>query len=167
MSKFRKVVNEAARSVTFQTVDDEGKVQREQVAELAKCNEETTFRLALHGISQKVGDSYSGAGDEADPVAFAEACIEETIAQLYAGDWRVTGGGGPRVSDLAKALSRLNGKSVEDNQKALAEASDEQKKAMRKHPKVALALAEIAEESAKARKAKLIEAAAKAGDLPM
>lgn len=167
MAKFKKSVELEARTVTFQTVDDNGKVAREAVFDLSKVSEDILIRLALHGASQKIGDSYSGAGDEADPVAYAESAIDDTIAQLYAGDWRVSGTGGPRVSDLAKALSRINGKPVEENQTSLAAASDEQKKAMRKHPKVALALAEIAEENAKARKAKLAEAAAKAGDLPI
>jgi hypothetical protein len=52
--------------------------------DLSKVNEETLLRLALHGASQKIGDSYAGAKDSGeDPIAYADAAVRETIQQGY------------------------------------------------------------------------------------
>jgi hypothetical protein len=150
----KKTVNFEAGTVTFDF--ENGKTA---VFDIAKVSADIAKRLALHGASQKVGDSYAGAGEAADPVAYAEQAAGETIAQLVAGDWRVTSAGGPRVSDLAAALSRLNGQPVEVITEQLAKATDDQKKDLRKIPQVAAALAAIKAESAAKRAAKLAEAA--------
>ena len=73
-------------------------------------------RLALHGASQKGGDSYAGAANEQDPMAYAKASVEETLAGIMSGVWRVTIGGGPRVTLLARALARIAGKTPEEAQ---------------------------------------------------
>lgn len=121
-------------------------------------------RLAIHGASQKIGDSYAGAAKEADPVAFAKEAVKGTIKQIYDGEWRVNAGGGPRVNDLAKAIAAVTGQPLEgeDGTVALVAAmSDDDKKAFRKKPKIAAALAKLAAEKAAERAAKLAEAAAK------
>lgn len=150
----KKVVAFDAGTVTFDF--ENGK---SAVFDLGKVSPEILRRLALHGASQKIGDSYAGAGDSADPAAYAEQAAGETIAQLIAGDWRVTAAGGPRISDLANALSRINGQPVEAVVEGLSKATDEQKKELRKHPQVAAVLAAIKAENAAARAAKLAEAA--------
>lgn len=154
----KKVVSVEAGTVTFDF--ENGK---SAAFDLSKVSPEIMRRLALHGASQKVGDSYAGAGESADPAAYAEQAVAETIAQLYAGDWRVTAAGGPRVSDLATAIARLSGQSVEAVTEQLAKASDEQKKELRKHPQVAATLAAIKAENAAKRAAKLAEAAKDGG----
>ena len=107
------------------------------VLSLSDLSEEMVINLALHGLSQKAGDSYSG---EKDPV----------VARSKVG----TG----RISDLAAALARATGKTIEQ---AVAVLSDLQAKdpdnwptvrsQLRKHKQIKLALEEIRVE--KARKA--------------
>lgn len=125
-------------------------------------------RLAIHGASQKIGDSYAGVAKESDPLAMAKANVKDTIAQIYAGTWRVNStGGGPRVNDLAVAMARVTGEPLEGEDGTVAYVaamSDDDKKAMRKKPKIAAALAAIAAEKAAERAKKLAEAAAKADE---
>lgn len=121
-------------------------------------------RLAIHGASQKIGDSYAGVAKETDPLAMAKANVKDTIAQIYAGTWRVNAGGGPRVNDLAVAMARVTGEPLEGDDGTIAfvaAMSDDDKKAMRKKPKIAAALAAIAAEKAAERAKKLAEAAEK------
>lgn len=155
----KKSINVEARTVSFD--DEAGNVQ---TFELDKVSDEIRVRLALHGASQKVGDSYAGAGDSADPTAYANEAVKDTIAQLLAGEWRVGGGGGPRVSDLAQALSRISGESVEAVTEKLSKAGDEEKKNLRKHPQVAAILAAIKAENAAKRAATLAEKAKSGGE---
>lgn len=157
----KKVVNVEEGTVTFQF--DDG---AEQVFRLSDCSPDIASRLALHGASQKIGDSYAGAGEADDPLGYAKASVEQVIAQLVAGDWRVAAVGGPRVTDLATALSRATGQSIEAATETVNEMDNGQKKALRKHPKIALELATITAERAKARAESLAEAASAAAPLP-
>ena len=120
--------------------------------------------LAVHGASQKIGDSYAGAKAEENPLAFAKESVKGVIDQLVAGIWRAAreGGGGPRVSDLTAAWARVSGDSVEASAEFIGSLSADDAKALRKKPKVAAALAAIAAEKAVARAAKLAEDAQKA-----
>lgn len=121
--------------------------------------EETQKQLMLHGALQKVGDSYAGAkGDFGTGVSSAQSVID----QLKAGEW--TGGGDavgrPRIKDLAEALARVKGMSVEEvtpivEAAAALNGSDEERKAgkeklqaWRSNAKVKAALAAIAAEKA-------------------
>lgn len=95
---------------------------------LSDLSADMVTRLAVHGLAQKIGDSYAGAGEEKDPLAAAEAWIAETVAQLKAGEWRVSAvGGGPRASLLAKALARATGQSLEDSVAVIDLLPDEDK----------------------------------------
>jgi hypothetical protein len=125
-------------------------------------------RLALHGASQKVGDSYAGAATQSKELGisaleYAKQAVRETIAQLYAGTWRVNAGGGPRVNELAVAIARATGEPLDGDEGtiALVAAMDEATvKAWKKKPKVALELSKIAAE----KLAKKIEEQAKAAE---
>lgn len=135
---------------------------------LDDVNDAIRVRAMWHGFSQKIGDSYAAAGKAENPLGFAKESVRETIAQLKGENaaWRAAAGeGGPRVTDLAIALSRVSGKSVDECVAYLEEQSDEQKKTWRKKPKVALELAKIAAEKQAAKLAKLQEAA-NAADAP-
>jgi hypothetical protein len=133
-------------------------------------------RLIVHAISQKVGDSYAGAGDAESPLAFAKQAIAETIKQLIDGDWRVTQPGGIRVSLLARALARATGQTVEAAQGAIdvhSQLDDEGKpseagkaflKNLRAQPAIKAATAAIKLEDAAAAEAKLKAQAAAGGD---
>lgn len=72
-------------------------------------------RLALHGLGQKLGDSYSGAktqaeeeGRDAAEVAFEN--FNDTLDQLLAGEWAVRAAGESRAAnDLVAAMNRVRG----------------------------------------------------------
>jgi len=128
---------------------------------MSEVKPDMAVRLALHGAAQKIGDSYAGAAATEDPLAYAKQSVKETIAQLYAGDWRVSGGGGgPRVNELAIAISRAGGEPLEECIEFVGAMTDEDKKVWRKKPKVALALAQIAAEKQAKRIEELTKAAA-------
>jgi hypothetical protein len=142
-------------TITFTFSDD-----TTETFEIGKVPEAIRDRLALHGAGQKIGDSYAGAAATDDPLAYAKEAVKDTIAQLYRGDWRVTGGGGgPRVNELAMAISRAGGETLEECIEFVGAMTDEDKKVWRKKPKVALALAQIAAEKTAKRIAELQKAA--------
>src|SRR5688572_3874104 len=129
----------------------------------SKVNDDIKYRAMMHGFSQKIGDSYAGASKAENALAFAKEATQETIAQLYAGDWRAAAESGPKApTDLAVALSRILGKTPEECQTFVDGMDDEQKKVYRKKGKVAAELAKIAAEKAQARAEKLAKAAANA-----
>lgn len=92
---------------------------------LSDLDEATITRLAVHGLSQKLGDSYAGAAKDENPLGFAKRRVSEVIEQLKAGEWRVTTESGPQVTLLAKALARATGQTVEA---AVQVLSDQQAK---------------------------------------
>jgi hypothetical protein len=128
----------------------------------------TVGRLALHGASQKIGDASAGAVNASKELGisaldYAKQATRETIAQLYAGTWRTNAGGGPRVNELAIAISRATGEPLDGDEGtvALVAAMDDATvKAWKKKPKVALELQKIALEKAQ----KKLEEAQKAAE---
>lgn len=135
--------------------------------ELARVNEVMKTRLALHGASQKIGDSYANAKEASDPIAYAIEACNDTIAQLYAGEWSQgrTGDGIKRSSDLATALHRVSvaqgkPKTEEAWTAYLATLDDAAKKALRAKPAIAVMLLEITAERAAEKLRKAKEAAA-------
>lgn len=134
------------------------------VFDLSKVNEETLIRLALHGASQKIGDSYAGAKDSGeDPITYADAAVRETIEQLYQGKWSVTrtGSGAPRTSMLAQAFAAVKGITLEEAIEAVSGLTDEEKKVLQQNKKVAAKIAALKAEQALARAKKAEEEAAK------
>lgn len=139
------------------TFDDETVVE----FDFAKVPEQIKVQAMNHGFSQKLGDSYAAAKAQENPLAWAKAQLQSTIEQLYAGDWRAaresSGAAGGRITDLAVALSRLTGKTVEESQAFVDTLDDDQKKAWKAKGKVKAMLALIAAEKAAARAKKLAE----------
>lgn len=143
---------------------------------LADIPAEMRDRLALHGISQKVGDSYAGAAEADNPAAYVADAIKETLKQISENAWRVTQAGGFRVSLLARALARAAGQTPEAAQAVIdhnsqldddGKPSDEGKawlKELRADEAIKSAVAAIKLEDAEKAKAKLKEQAAKSGD---
>ena len=75
--------NFASKTVVFTMEAPEGEVGEKFTFDLSKVSPDNVIRLALHGASQKIGDSYAGAKDSGeDPVAYAKAAIADTIKQL-------------------------------------------------------------------------------------
>lgn len=111
-------------------------------------------QLAMHGLSQKVGDSYSSV--KGDVQAAFEAA-KKTIEQLSSGEWRVAkaaGEGSGRVGELAEAIARLKNVDVKKAAAAVANASEDMVKAWRANASIKAAIAEIRAEKAAARAAK-------------
>lgn len=96
---------------------------------LNELKPETVVQLALHGLSQKLGDSYAGAKDKALELSAA------VWKNLIAGDWTVRGEGGVRVTQLARALvMKLKAEGQEiteaDAAEKLKDIDDDSKKAI-------------------------------------
>lgn len=108
---------------------------------LSDLSDEIVQRLALHGLSQKLGDSYSGVKD----VVMAAERVKAVISNLTSGNWNAVreGSGSARATDLATAVSKVLGIELSEAIAKLAEKSKEEKSAIRKNGKVARALLEI------------------------
>lgn len=155
-----KALDFEKRAVEFSFVG----LEPEEV-KLSDFSEEVQLHFALHGMSQKLGDSYSSCKGD---VAAAHKMFTDTKAQLLAGDWRSSAGEGeskPRTTELAEALARIKGVPLEEVQNALSAATDEEKKTLRSNERVKTVIAVIRAEKQQAKFAKL-EADGKLPDLP-
>lgn len=124
---------------------------KELVADISKLPPHIISRLAMHGFSQKLGDSYAGA-DEGEAYDKAAGVLED----LMKGEWtsRVAAAG-PRSTQLAEALAAATGHTIEEAAAKLEQMDDEAKANLRKHPQIKAKMAEL-----KVKRAQ--EAAAKA-----
>lgn len=159
----KKITSMENKTVVFD-FGDEGIVN----FELDKCSPDMLLHLALHGASQKGGDSYASAakmveGTDMTAAQWAKATVAGVIEQLYNDDWTVRTPGSAAVTDLATALSEAAGCTIEEAAAKIAECDADQKKGLRAHPDVAAVLARIKAERAAA---KAETAAAKAGSGP-
>jgi molybdenum-dependent DNA-binding transcriptional regulator ModE len=162
----KKLVNLESKTVTF---DVDGNTE---VFQLDNVSDEMLIQLALHGASQKIGDSYAGAQaatkDSNMSVAdYVLTQVQGGIQQLYSGDWsiRTGGGAGPRVTDLARALAEAYNVDEAEAAEKVAEMDSDTKKAVRKHPAIAPILDRIRAERAAAKAAES-EAASGEAELP-
>ena len=125
--------------------------------ELSKCSKAMIVQLALHGASQKTGDSYASAkkvcaDTDINPVAWSREQAEGVVEQLYNDDWTVRVPGIAAVTDLATALAEvIEGVTVDAAIARLAESDKDEKAALRKHPDIAAVLARIKSERAAAK----------------
>lgn len=132
---------------------------------LSAFSDEVQLHFALHGISQKLGDSYASAKGD---VTAAFKSFNDVVTQLKSGDWRSSAGEGeskPRTTELAEALARIKGVALEDVQAALSAATDEEKKTLRSNERVKTVIAVIRAEKQQAKLEKL-EKDGKLGELP-
>ncbi len=125
---------------------------------LADLPADVVIRLAVHGLSQKLGDSYASAKSQENPLGWAKNRVAEVIAQLKEGDWRVVTEGGPRITMLAKGLARATGQTLERCVEVITEKEDSLdedgfkawQKALRAQPAIKKASADIRSEEAAA-----------------
>jgi len=100
-------------------------------------SEEMQINLLMHGLKQKLSDSFASAKDSTDPTAFAEQAVSDVWQGLVAGTWN-PGKTGSQMFILAEALSRF----AEANDKVLS--TDDALDLVRKwEPKVRAAKAKI------------------------
>ena len=151
--KVSKAIDGESLTITFA---DESKF----ATTLDTYPDDIKIKLAMHGLSQKLGDSCAGA----EPEECADK-INSVHNELVAGNWtsRVAGSSTPRSTMLAEALAQVAEVSIEEAAAKLAEKSDEEKKAIRNHSQIKAALAQI--KAAKAAEAAQ-KAAETAGDSP-
>lgn len=112
-------------------------------------SEEMRKNLMLHGLSQKLGDSYAGVKGN-----FVEALtnVKAVFEGLKNGDWSTAGDEArPRLAELAEAIARIKSVPIEKATAAVEKATDEQRKAWRGNAEVKAAIAAArAEKAAKA-----------------
>lgn len=131
---------------------------------------EIVANLAVHGLSQKLGDSYAGAKgavEELDMTAdeWARAQVESVFKQLAEGNWTTRTPGGTQVTDLARALAIVmadDGVTEQMAAEKLSETGKEEKAELRKHPAVKAELDRIRLERAAAKAEESANAAADA-----
>lgn len=143
MAKVASKVKSAA-GVTFTFADKKG-TQLE--CAIAGLNAEMVQQLAIHGLAQKVGDSYAGA----DSVEEAIANATEVWKNLQAGNFNVRSSGTGGI--LAEALARIKGMSVDEVSAALSEMDEDGIDKLKKNAKVKAVIAVIRGERAAAKAA--------------
>ena len=117
------------------------------IGDLGKFNAEIIERLAIHGLSQKVGDSVSALSKTRDfHAAFGN--MQEVVDNLEKGLWSARGGSS--TSDLVAALASLTGEDTETIQTAIDQADDEKIAEFRKNPEVKAKILEMQAERQKA-----------------
>ena len=107
-------------------------------ADLNKLSPEIIRLLAVHGLSQKLGDTYAGAkGDVSAAIAGVEGCWEG----LLAGDFRRNGGGGGSL--LVAAIAELQGIGEDEVRAGLESLDEVTRKQVESHPDVKAKVQEI------------------------
>ena len=112
-------------------------------ADINDFDENMWNKLTMHGLSQKLGDSYAGA----ESVDSAYATCSALLDQLKSGVWAAKSSRGGIV---AEALARATGKPLEEAIAAIAKMEKPAIAALKKHPAWMKAKAEIEMERAKA-----------------
>ena len=132
--------------------------------EILQCDAEKirgdiVTRLVLHGISQKVGDAYAGAESVKEARLMAQAVWNNLVAGLWA--VKATRGG-----KIVEALHRATKQPLEVCLEKWAGMDETKQKALRKHPDIKRALADMeAERAAALAEASTDEDAPDLGDM--
>ena len=144
-----KDVDTTKKAVTF--VFTNGK---SVVAALSAMKPDMVTRLALHGLSQKIGDSFATVAKDAveegsDPVVLAFMAANAELTKLVNGDWKERSMGGIKYIDLIEPLLLVasKGGKTTTREKVMANLADKTGKelaAVRQSPKVIAAMNELA-----------------------
>lgn len=135
--KTKKVIDGDKITITFPDAPTDESV----VVDLNELPENIVQRLAMHGLSQKLGDATAGADlDECLPRVKA---VAEALHDPEGWTTRVPGSAGPRTTQLAEALAAVTGKPVEEAAAVVSELDDEQKKELRGNAQIKAELAKI------------------------
>ena len=102
-------------------------------ASLADMSEEMVERLALHGLSQKVGDAAASFSKERDYHG-AFGAMQAVVDNLMQGVW--SSRAGSSTADLVTAIAELQGVELEAAAEAVGKATEEQIAVLRKHPAI-------------------------------
>lgn len=163
-NKAKKVVDLEAGNIRFDFANGES-----IVVNPAEYDSAIQKQGLLHGISQKIGDSYASAETAEEAYAAAKA----VVAGLIEGKWttRTVGeSSGGSVTMLVEALYRVtksDGRSMEACAELIGEMDDAQVEGLKKLPPIAAALDSIRAERALAKAEKSAKAAEAAGPLDL
>ena len=136
-----KEIFESGVSITFSN-------EQTLLVYLGELTEEIVRQLALHGLSQKLGDAYAGVkGDPKTGFELAFAVAERLKNGEFNAKREGTGATG-RVTDLAKALAEVAGRELSEAVARLDEMAKAEKLELRRHPRIAAVLARMAAERA-------------------
>lgn len=117
-------------------------------------SDEQKFNLMMHGLLQKVGDSYASAKGD---FTFGIAAAQKVVGQLANDQWTAShasaGEGTPKTGELAQAIANLKKLDVATVTTAVNAATDDQRKAWRKNAAIAAEIARMRAEKAAARAA--------------
>lgn len=143
-----------AKDGTVTIAFDDGVSESFSLSELSDDMKQT---LALHGLSQKLGDCY--AGPEKKPIAFD--LVMGVWENLTEGNWTLRGESAPRTTILVRALLAID-PTLDEKEltKKVSELDKKAKTAIERDPVVAEKVARIKSEDAIARLEKAKEAAA-------
>jgi len=120
-------------------------------------NEIMQFRYAVHGIGQKLGDSYAGAKNKGLSVDDCEAGVRELWEASKRGQFTMTRSAGGVLLEAFLRVIKAAGKKESEGRELFATFDDATKAELRKEPHIKAALAEIAAERAIAAKDALTE----------
>jgi len=137
----KKVVGEA--TITCAWADD-----TTTTVDVNEFSDEVRHHAMMHGFSQKLGDSYSGVQGN---LTQAKAQFDEVHAALADGDWNRKGGGASSGGIWVEAIAQASGNDLEAVLAKWNAMDDAEKAAVKKHPQVKLAKAEIEMVRAKAK----------------
>ena len=138
-----KAVSTESKTVTIDFVNGE-----QVVYDLGSYSEEIILQLALHGASQKGGDSYSGESDVDVAVGKAKAVAERLASGTFNAVREGTGSG--RITDLAAALAALTGREVSEAVAVIEDMDKDTRAKLRKDPSVKAKMLQISAERAAA-----------------
>lgn len=118
-------------------------------ANLGMLPEDIITRLAVHGLSQKIGDSYASANEKGWSV---DECRDQALSvynSLMDGNWASSGGSGTNI--LAEAVARITGLDVDECAAKVRGMTDEERKELAKRADVKAVVLDIKAERAKAK----------------
>lgn len=131
-----KKVDLESQSLTIDFVDGADAI----VVGLSELPQTILPALALHGLSQKMGDSYSGEQLPSE----ARAKAADVLERLLAGEWSVRRERGPGSTSLTiEAIAALRSLSTDQVKAVWESLDDDQKKAIRADDTVKAKMAEI------------------------
>jgi len=101
-----------------------------------RTSAEIAAQAQRHGFNQKIRDASAGFSKTND-FSGAFAAMADVIQSLYDGDWNRKGGGtGQRLEDLAAAIAKIKGISVDVARAAVMKADLEKRKQWASNAKV-------------------------------
>ena len=155
-TKKELIVNENAEATGVRFTFDNG---NDFAARIEDLPEAMVQRLAVHGLSQKLGDSYAGASGKGMSFDDIEQGVRDLFAALKTGSFgtgRTSTGGKLYLAFTRWAME--NGKTVAEASDVFRVMSDDDKKELRKAAPIKAELAKIEAERAEALAAAADEA---------